>query len=517
MSGFSRTKNSVINIITGAGGQTFTLFLRFVTRTVFIHTLGKEYLGIDGLFSNILTMLTLTELGFDTALNFKLYKPLAERDDKRVRIILVFYRQIYSIIGVVIFALGILVIPLLPVLIKDYDSLAYLGINAVVLFLLYLLQTVSTYLFFAYRRAILKADQKNYIIDVVDLAVAVVSNIVQILILLFSGSFIVYTIVVLAFYIVKNLISSVIAKKIYPQLFSPEEERLSKNEIAGLFKDCMALFGFRTNYVILKATDNIVLSSFIGLGIVGIYSNYLLIYNTISNFLRKIYDSVKASLGNYFATETIEKQYSMFKTLNFITTLSYGTAAVGVAVCADELIRCWLGSDFVVGHYFSVLVAVELLLSGYKRNLEQVRDLSGIFRQMWYRPIISVIVNIFSSILLVKIYGIHGVIMGTIISDLASSFAIDPRVITRYSFQNIYSSGEYYFNTVRYIATLAIIGMVVRRICFLVLPNFGVISVVIHIAIVSIVVPLSLVLLYWKTNECKYLMTVAKRILKKAF
>ena len=118
MSGFSRTKNSVINIITGAGGQTFTLFLRFVTRTVFIHTLGKEYLGIDGLFSNILTMLTLTELGFDTALNFKLYKPLAERDDKRVRIILVFYRQIYSIIGVVIFALGILVIPLLPVLKK---------------------------------------------------------------------------------------------------------------------------------------------------------------------------------------------------------------------------------------------------------------------------------------------------------------------------------------------------------------------------------------------------------------
>ena len=144
----SRIKNTLLNILTSLGGQLLATILKFVTRTVLIHTLGKAYLGINGLFSDILTMLSLTELGLDTAINFKMYKPLAEKDAQRVRVLLIFYKQAYRIIGIIILLLGLCLIPALPYLIKDYGSLNALGIDAVLIFVLYLLQSVSSYLFF---------------------------------------------------------------------------------------------------------------------------------------------------------------------------------------------------------------------------------------------------------------------------------------------------------------------------------------------------------------------------------
>ena len=143
---------------------------RFVVRTVFINTLGKSYLGINGYFSDILNMLSLTELGFDTAINFKLYKPLAEHDDKRVRVLMKFYKLAYRCVGIAILVLGLLIIPLLPILIKDYDQLELIGINIPLIYILYLLQSVSSYMFFAYRTAVMKANQKKYILDIADYA-----------------------------------------------------------------------------------------------------------------------------------------------------------------------------------------------------------------------------------------------------------------------------------------------------------------------------------------------------------
>ena len=195
----SRTKNSLINVMTSTGLQFCSTILKFIVRTVFIHTLGKQFLGVNGLFSDILTMLSLTELGFDTAINFKLYKPLVDKDEKRIRVLMKFYKQAYRVIGTVILIMGIALIPLLPVLIKDYDSLEVLGINAVVIFMLHILRTVSTYLFFAYRSALIKADQKKYILDLVDILVEIANAIAKILVLVFLKDFMLYTATVIFF------------------------------------------------------------------------------------------------------------------------------------------------------------------------------------------------------------------------------------------------------------------------------------------------------------------------------
>ena len=213
----SRIKNSFLNLLTGIGGQLLTTVLGFIVRTVFIQTLGKEYLGINGLYSNILSMLSLTELGLGTAMAYMLYKPLAVHDEKRVRVLLKFYKTAYRIIGVVIFLLGLAMVPFLRYLIKDYDSLAGLGIDAVLLFFIFLLSNVSSYLFLAYRSTVMRANQKRYILDVIGFGVSILIHVAWIVVLVLFKNFIVYKVTSSVILILQSIANGIIVKKYYPE------------------------------------------------------------------------------------------------------------------------------------------------------------------------------------------------------------------------------------------------------------------------------------------------------------
>ena len=508
----SRTRNSIINIVTGIGGQICSTVLKFAVRTVFIHVLGKSFLGINGLFSNILTMLSLTELGFDTAINFKLYKPLANKDDKRVRVLMKFYKQAYSAVGTVILILGVCIIPLLPYLIHDYDSMTVLGINAVLIFLLHIARSVCSYWFFAYRSAILKANQEKYILDIVEFFTNIITNGVKILVLLVFRDFVLYTSTVIVSNILQNLISACISKRKYPQFFAKEADSLSKAEIIDMIKDCGALFVYKLNHVVVKSTDNIVISSFIGLGAVGIYSNYYLFYTTSQTLFDKVYAAVKASMGNLFATESLEKQYKFFQIMNYISVLLFGTACCIVAVCGDELIDAWIGKEYIVGNYFALLIGIEIFFHGLRINLGQIRNVSGVFQQMWFRPVLGIIVNLGVSITLVQVCGLHGVIIGTIVADITTNFLIDPRVIHKYSFKNYKPVSEYYAKNTGYFLVLAtnlIFNMWLSKVLF---AGHGWWSVIFHALVVAVTVPGSYMLLYRNSEEYKYLISQWKHL-----
>lgn len=511
----NRTKNSIYNFVSGMAGQLLVITMKFVVRTVFIQVLGKQYLGINGLFSDIITMLSLTELGMDTAINYRLYKPLAEQNEKQIRLLMKFYKKVYLVIGVVIMTLGMLLIPGLKYIIKDYSTLTELGINATIVFLLYLLQSVTSYLFFAYRSAIIKADQKTYIIDIVHMVITIITKTTQIIVLLLLKNFVIYTAVVVVFNIVNNLINAIIAVKLYPKAFIKEKESLSRTETIEMFKDCGALFIYKVNNVVLKATDNIVLSSFIGLAMVGMYSNYLLFYATIRTFLLKLYSATKASMGNLYASEDISKSYFFFEFMNYASVILFGTACIGVSVCANELIEVWIGADYVIKQPFPVLIGIELFFVGLKYNLSQIRNISGAFRQMWYRPLLGIIVNLVVSIVLVNICGIYGVIIGTITADFTTYFMVDPRIIHQYSFKNFKPVFYYYKKNLQYFAVLFMVGIFDLFICSIVAVEMGWISVILHATICAVSVPLVFVVLYWKTDECKYLFAKIKQILRK--
>lgn len=509
----SRTRNSFLNLITGFGGQFLLIVFKFIVRTVLIKTLGTAYLGINGLFSDIMTMLSLTELGFDTAINFKLYKPLAENDDKRVRILLSFYKTAYRVIGAAITIIGLCLIPLLPVLIKDYDTLAELNINAVLIFMLYLLQASSSYFFFAYRSAVIKAAQKEYILNISSYIVTIVTNIFQILALIIFKNFVIYTALLAISTIIQNLVYAVVSQHYYPQFFIKENDRISKEEGRSILKDCGALFVYRINSVIMKATDNMVLSSFIGLTIVALYSNYLLFFTAIKSILFRFYNAVKASMGNLFTAADYKIREDFFRVMNFMTMTLFGIAAVGISVVANELISTWIGEEYVIPQPFPILIGFEILFAGLKENLGQMRNVTGIFRQMWYRPIIGIVINLVTSVVLVNFIGIYGVLIGTIAADIFSNFLIDPFVIYKYSLNNPKNSKDYYIQNGQYFLVLMIGYGVCCLLCRYFMFGFGWLSVVVHGMICMIIIPLFFYVFFRKSKECQYLISVAKRIL----
>lgn len=511
----SRTKNSFLNIITGFGGHILLTLLRFATRTVFIATLGKTYLGVNGYFADIINMLSLTELGFDTAINFKLYKPLEEHDEKRVRILMNFYKAAYRGVGAAIFGIGLILVPLLPILIKDYSDLADMGINAPLVYILFLLQSVSSYLFFAYRAAVMKADQKTYVLDVADYSIIILTNLTQILVLIFLKSFILYTITVIVFNLLQNLLNAYITKRCYPEYFIREEEKLGKEEVKDLFKDCGALFVYKVNTTVLKVSDNMVLGAFAGLTIVGQYSNYLMLHMSLRSFLKRFYAAVKASAGNLFAKESVEKKYRFFETMNFITIVMYGTTAVGVAVCANEFIEAWIGPDYLIPQPLPILVGAEILISGLKMNLSQIRTVTGAFRQMWYRPLLGIIVNLAVSIALVQFYGIFGVIFGTITAEITTSFVVDPPVIYKLCFDRYRPVSDYYKRNLLYIGILALVCAGEIYLCGFVSAGNRWITLAVHALIVIATVPTVFLVLFRNTHECRYLRKTSMRMLGK--
>lgn len=513
MASTSRTRNSSLNLVTVFGQQLLSIVLRFAVRTVFVYTLGKSYLGINSLFADILMMLSLAELGFDSAIGYKLYKPLVERDEHAIRMYLNFFKQVYRVVGAVIFLSGVLLIPALPVLIKDYGRLAELGINAVFIYILYLVKSASSYSFFAYRSVIVKADQKSYLLNLVTCVVELLMSLTQIVILLVWHNYILYIMTLIGFSVLQNLFYAQVAARKYPRYFVKGEEKLPKQEMKEIFKDCLALLVFKVDNVIVKATDNLVLSSIQGLTVVGEYSNYLMLYSCIKGILIRIFEAFKHSMGNLFAEEGVQRKYAFFETTNFLTMVLYGTSGCGLAVVSNEMISCWLGADYVIPQPLPILIGIELLFLGIKINLNQTRNISGVFRQMWYRPVIGIVINLAVSVAGALLWGINGVVIGTIMAVIFANFTVDPAVIHKYSFDGYMPASRYYRKNLGYMAILAAASAIAMWMCTHLLVGYGWFSVIVHSLICGIMVPAVFLLVYHRTQECRYLIRKVQLII----
>ena len=509
MKEYSRTKNSALNIGTGFASRVLVTLLSFVSRTVFIEVLGVSYLGINGLFSDILSMLSLTQLGIGTAIIYRLYKPVAEHDEGRIRILLKFYKQAYIIIGLTILTLGLLLIPALPFLIKDYHKLDDLGINAPLIFVLFLVKSVSSYLFFAYRSVIISVNQKSYILHIVDFFITFATILIQIVVLLLTKDYMVFVTTGIVMVILQNGVNALIAHRMYPYAFKPEKESITKEERNGILKDCGALFIFKVSAVVLKATDSLVLSAFLGLAIIGKYSNYLIFYFTLKMFIANVYSGMFASMGNAYAKESVEKNYFIFEMVNFLTILLNGTACIGLAICSDDLIDVWIGEKYIIPQPFAFLLGIEILFSGLKINLGQVRNISGAFRQAWHRPLLGIAINVVVSIILCQYIGICGVIIGTITADILANFLIDPRIIHKYSFNGFKPVSYYYKKNLIFLTILGGVGVADFLICRQLATGYGLFDLLTHIMVCGISVPATFLLIYRKTEVCKYLVSKA--------
>lgn len=275
-----RIQNSLKNILFGLSGQIISIGMGFVVRTVFIFTLGIEYLGVDGLFTSILLMFSLANLGFDTAIIYSLYRPLAEKDIYKIQALMNLYQKAYRLIGVVVLLIGLSLLPFLDHLVNADTTIKDINI----IYLLFLISSVSSY-YFVYKQSIIIADQSNYIISKIHTLFMIISNALQIVLLIIISDYIVVLVAQLTLKVIENVYIANKANKLYPFLKEKNNAKLSKTDRREFFENLYSLLLYKISGVVINATDNIVISKFIGVIWVGVYSNYLLILNTLNTLL----------------------------------------------------------------------------------------------------------------------------------------------------------------------------------------------------------------------------------------
>ncbi|NMB19083.1 MAG: sugar translocase [Erysipelothrix sp.] len=503
-----RTINSMKNAATGVGGQSLTIILQFISRTVFIYTLGKEYLGISSLFSSILQVLSITELGIGTAIVYSLYKPLAEKDEYSVSANMNFLRKAYFGVGSLVGVIGLILIPFLPSIMKETTDL----VNINLVYILYLFQSVSSYWFFAYKSLLLKADQKSYIVNISKYLVLVFSVGLQIIILIVLKSFILYTIIGIAANIVSNLIVSHKVDKSYPYLKKYKNALLPKDEKKIVYKNLYGVSMYKINSTIVRSTDSIVISSFISTIAVGLYSNYHLIVSTLITMSKLFFSSFTASVGNLFVSEDKEKSEFIFRCLSFLSFWLYGFAAITLWILFNPFITLWVGEEYLFNNYIVLVIVIDFLLDGYQQVSISYKDACGLFWKGRYRPLATGVLNVVISVILAPRIGIAGVLLGTIISRLLTTWWFEPWMVHKYAFG--IKVNNYFIRYFKFIGLVLIMGYF----CNLIISPFSEVSWVnlfIKLA-VCIIIPNSFFYVVFKnTEEFQYIKEALAKLFSK--
>ncbi|MCI6091314.1 sugar translocase [bacterium] len=508
MSDRSRTEYSIINMTASVGGYVLNVLLSFICRMVFVRQLNSEYLGINGLFSNILSMLSLAELGIGTAMIYALYKPVAEDNHKKIAAYMKVYGISYKVIGIVIGIIGVALIPFLDVLVQEPPNI-HGSITG--LYLLFLFSTVSSY-FFSYRSSILIANQKNYIVLAISYAVVIVQNIAQIVSLIVFENYTVYLVLQVVFVLLSNILISVTAVKQYPYIADKNTEKLSKQEIKILAKNIKALTVTKLSGILVNNTDNIVITYFNGLITTGVVSNYSLLANTINSLANQVFNSISASLGNLNAIGDEKHKYQVFKALNLANFWIYGWAAIGIVVLSNDIIELFFGSSYVMEIEISVILAINFYMLGMQCVVGIYKSTMGLFRYGQYILLITAVLNLIGDVIFGYEYGVFGIFLATAVSRLFTNTWYEPMIIFKYGFHL-----KFRVYVIRYCGYLALL-IGTCTICFGI-SRLVLLSLVLRLIIkcvICIVIPNVIFLVaFYRLPEFKYLFSIICNVKEK--
>ncbi|QXM06682.1 lipopolysaccharide biosynthesis protein [Crassaminicella indica] len=494
-----RTTNSIKNIVAGISMQFVIILLNFVSRGIFIKTLGANYLGIDGLFTSILAMLNLAELGIGSVIIYSLYRPLEEKDTYQIAALMRFYKMAYRMIGVLVLVIGFVITPFLHVFIKEKPDISHINI----IYLLFVLDTFFSY-FFSYKRPIIEADQKSYILSVVRIAQQFISNLTTISILLITKNYILYLLSRICIRVLENLVIIYIANKKYPYIKSIDRAtKLGQKDKKLLFKNIRAIFLHKIGSYFVFSTDNLIISSLIGVISVGIYSNYTLIINAIKGLTSQVFLGITASFGNLVVTESSGKKYEIFRIMMFINFWISGFSSVCLFILLNPFIILWIGKDYVFEQKIVGIIIFNFYIMNMRASINIPKQTSGLFVNDKYAPLIESAVNLIVSIILVKQVGIIGVFIGTTISTLSVPFFTVPYLSYKYVFEKpLY---KYYLEYICYAgATLTAVIFIqyIMKFVFVDITFVGFIGKIIVCVVVSNVI---FILFFFRTEQFRYL------------
>lgn len=455
----NRIENTKRNLFFGLINKMVMIILPFITITIIIYYLGVEYLGLNSLFSSLLSVLNLAELGFGSALVYSMYKPIAEDDDEHICCLLNFYKICYRIIGLIVFGAGLVCLPYIKYFIKDAQYPEQ--INIYIVYSIYLLNTVLSYLVFAYKKSLLIAYQRNDICSLYNTVILFVQYVLQILIIVLSRNYYVYLLLLPIATVVENVIIAWRVKRIFPNLNATG--KLEKSEKDTIFLKVKALFFYKLGFIIANSVDNLVISAFLGLTVLAVYNNYFYIISALFGFLTMYYNSMSAGIGNSIVTENKEKNYEDFKTLSFIQAWLIGWCTICLICLFQPFMKLWVGEKYLFSNVTVVLFGVYFYAWKVQDVVHVYKEAAGMWEQDMWRPLIGGLVSLVGNLLWVKPLGVNGIILSTICASVFVGIPWSSQVL----FRNYFKTGikEYFIMLFKYSITAFITAAITYWIC----------------------------------------------------
>ena len=455
----SRTKNVTRNVSAAMFTKFFDQFLNFVVRTIFIKTLAIEYLGINGLFNNILSFLSLAELGVGSAIIYLMYKPVAENDVQKICTYMNVYKKIYAFLGAIVFLIGISLTPFLNFFVAGRPTIPE---SLEVIYIVYIIKTVSTY-FFAYKQSIFIAHQRSYVINRNTAVFTMIRCVLESACLIIAHQFLVYLIIDMLINYVQNITIAIKANKEYPYLKNKKLGKLTDKESAAIKKNVGAMFFHKIGAVVLNSSDNLILSKFIGIVTVGIYSNYSTILTIVKTVLWTVFDAIVPSVGNLCANSDDEQKYIVFRGIQLMNLWVSGFCTIALGVLINPFICLWIGESYLLPQ--ATVWAI-----------------------------------------------IAGVFVGTSCSVLLTGFWVQPYMVYRYIFKKPLIL--YFVNYIKS-TFVTVLALFCTYFCANIVEHTGILSFVWKMACCTVIPNLIFIIVYWKSNEFNYLKRKVLQIIKR--
>ena len=501
-----RTKQALINSVVSVSGQIIITLIKFINRYYFIKMLGKTYLGVNGLFTDLLGALSLIELGIGPAMAFSLYKPLAIDNKEEIKALMNMFKKAYTIVGVIFIGIGILFVPIYPFFIKTLPHISNLNL----IFLLFVINTGLSY-FYSYKRTLLQSDQKKYLDVVWHTVITMLSTVVQISILISTQNYILYLVTQIVATWGENYILAKVALKYYPYLSEMDIKPLSQKIKKEIKINVGAMLFHRIGGMVRTSTDNLLISKFLGLAVTGAYSNYSLMINSISNLFSQIFSAILSTVGHFHVTETPERQEKLFYKINYINFVLASFVSICFFALVNQFMLIWVGKQYI----FKVIVVFWMVLRFYLDMMRKTPwmfcEAAGIYWQGKTKPIWEGMVNLVFSIILVSNFGIVGIFVGTVVSIILIDLTIEPHLVFKYILKS--NKRVYYMKYTFYLLVMLTGGFLISEI-IIIIPFKGIVGFLIKAICCMVLTLLYLLFTTFFTNEFGELVKTFRNTLK---
>ena len=435
-----RISKAKVNIAVGVGNKIFTMVLEFIARSVFIRILGEELLGVNGVFTNVIQVLSLAELGLNNVVAYSFYEPIAKNNYKKIAALVRFYKKIYNGIALVVLGIGICLIPFLDILINTNIKIS----NIPLVYSVFLADTVISY-FFVYKVTLLRSDQRGYVVFIFEILMTILRVGVQIICLILWGNFILYLIIKVLFSCISNFVIAKYVDKHYQYINL--EGNLDENTKKGIIDTVKSGFIYKLSAVLLNSTDNILISILVGTVWVGYLANYITIITAISSICTIVFTNLTASVGNLVATENAERRYEIFNIMLFVSGWMAVVFSSCIQVLSKGFITLWLGEKFVMDFPIVFSKTLMLFLMCYLQPVFSYREALGLYRKTKYAMILAASLNLILSIIMGKLWGVVGILTASLIAILSTYFWYEPCVLYKDNFHE--KVGIYFFKASR--------------------------------------------------------------------